>query len=92
MAFISYLIVICLARLYFFMFLGSALDVHLNMKIVIFPNFNKIPEHVNSGNSVRFESFVLQTNVRTEDGLIVDFRNSLRTRLEAHSVLKKNSE
>ena len=75
------------------MFLGLALGLHLNMKIVPFiPNFNKIPKHENSGNSVRFESFVLQTNVRTEDELLVGFRNSLRTRLEAHSVLEKNSE
>lgn len=56
---------------------------------VIFPIFNNIPKNENSRNSVRFESVVLQTNVRTEHGLLVDFRNSFANALRSAFTVRK---
>ena len=71
------------------MFLGSALDVLLNMKILLYPNFNKIPNHENSGNSVRFESIALHYG---QDSRYSSIFVTLRTHLDVYSVLGRNSE
>jgi len=72
------------------MFLGSALGLPLNMKILSFYlNFNKIPNHDNSGNSVRFESVVLHYGQKLGYWSIF---TTLRTHLELYSVLERNSE
>jgi len=72
------------------MFFGSALGIPLNMKIPSFyPNFNKIPNHENSGNSVRFESVVLHYGQKLGYWSIFA---TLRTHLEVYSVLERNSE
>ena len=64
----------CLPILHLFMFLGSALDVPLNMKIPSFyPDFDKIPNHENSGNC---PFWVGRAPLQTEDGPLVDFRKS----------------
>jgi len=73
------------------MFFGSALDLPLNMKILLFyPNFNKITNHENTGNC---PFWVGRAALRTEFDVLVDFRNFfLRERCKAHPDLEKNSK
>ena len=72
------------------MLLGMALDVPLDMKLLLFFRFLIISQkNETSGNSVRFESVVLQTNVRTEHGLLVDFRNSFANALRSAFTVRK---
>ena len=87
MAFTSCLVVICLPIMHFFMFLGSALDVPLNMKILSFyPNFNKIPNHENSRNSGHFVSVAL--HYRQKTGYWSIFA-TLRTHVEVYYCVGK---
>jgi len=86
---ISYLVEICLPRQHFFTFFGSALDLPLNMKILLFyPNFNKL-QTMKIQETVRFEWVALHYGQNSRYWSIFA---TLRTHLEVYSVLVRNAE